>query len=259
MILVIFLCVLLGFPTSAIALEKYGRTTPSFDAPEEERISGYALMSMFLLNTSFTARPDNTGLVGSRYMLHLERDVLNHRLTLYTDHNVFTDKTMGWMHTSEWDGTIGMMGPLGHDFRWRLQYERDSSLDRHTITQSYANVLITKMWDTELIDAYIGAGGLFYNESYFARPNNTGRALFNYVAHLDLHFFDDHLIPYADAMMFTDRTAQNVMMPSELDWIIGVAFRQENREVAVFFEQDRSIDRVGLTQQYLAIQVRYAF
>jgi len=258
MILIILLCLLL-FPSTAHGLEKYGRTTPSFESLEEEHISGYALASMFLLNNSFTARPNNTGLVGTRYMLHLERDVLDHRVTLYTDNNFFTDKTMGWLRTSEWDGTVGAMGPLGDGYRWRLQYERDSSIDRSTLSQSYANVLITKMWDTELIDAYIGAGGLFYNDSYFARPNNTGRTLFDYVAHIDFHFFDEHLIPYADAIMFTDRTASNVFRPTELDWILGIAFRQGNREIALFFEQDRSVDRVGMSQEYFAVQVRYAF
>lgn len=258
MILIILLCFLL-FPSSAYGLEKYGRANPSFEKPEKELISGYALYSLFLLNNSFTARPDNTGKAGSRYMLHLERDFLDHRVTLYTDNNFITDETAGWLRFSEWDGTIGMTGPLGNDFRWRLQYERDSSIDRSTLAQSYANVLITKMWDTELIDAYIGTGGLFYNDSYFARPNNTGSALLNYVAHIDLHFFDDYLIPYADVNMFTDRTASNVFRPTELDWIVGIAFRQKNREIALFFEQDRSIDRVGMTQEYLAAQIRYAF
>ncbi len=259
MILMMILCLALGVPSTSFAIEKYGRTAPAIDAPDEERISGYLMVSVFALNNSFAARPNNTGLTGSRYMLHLERDVLNHRLTLFTDQNFLTDKTMGVAHVSEWDGTYGMRGSITPEYQWRLQYERDSGVDQDTISQSYASLTVTRTWGADWIDAYVGVGGLLYNNQYFARPNNTGRALLNYIGHVDFHFLGKEWIPFVDAIALTDRNNSNVFSPTELDWIVGLAYRQENREIAIFHEQDRPIDTRGLVQQYLAIQLRYSF
>ena len=64
---------------------------------------------------------------------------------------------------------------------------------------------------------------------------------------------------FSSIIFFLNDSASNVFRPTELDWIVGIAFRQKNREIALFFEQDRSIDRVGMTQEYLAAQIRYAF
>ena len=42
---------------------------------EETLFGGYFLTAAFVSNPTFTARPDNTGLVGLRHMLHLETDL----------------------------------------------------------------------------------------------------------------------------------------------------------------------------------------
>jgi hypothetical protein len=42
------------------------------------------------------------------------------------------------------------------------------------------------------LTVYAGAGWLFHNKNYFARPDNTGRALFQYVAHADLDLFKNN-------------------------------------------------------------------
>ncbi len=75
------------------ALEKYGRPLPSMEeaddtaarAAEETLFGGYFLTAAFVKNPTFAARPDNTGLVGLRYMLHLETDLYKQYLTFYTD------------------------------------------------------------------------------------------------------------------------------------------------------------------------------
>jgi hypothetical protein len=185
----------------ALGLEKYGRPLPSMDEPEHEAreeeetlFGGYLLTGAFVKNPTFAARPDNTGLVGMRHMLHLETDLYKQYLTFYTDQNFFSDRTDGWIKLTEWDGTFAFTGVLDR-FNWRLQYERDAPLDRRGLKQAYADALVTarfqaiqdstwwrRTFPNQNLTAYAGAGWLFHNSQYFARPNNTGRALFRYVA-----------------------------------------------------------------------------
>jgi hypothetical protein len=260
----------------ASALEKYGRPLPSMDDPngrevEESLFAGYLLTSAFASNRTFTARPDNTGLVGMRHMLHLETDLYKQYLTFYTDQNFFSDRTNGWIELSEWDGTYALTGVLGH-VNWRLQYERDVPIDRKGLTQEYADGLVTakfqavqdmsgwrRMFPNQNLTVYAGAGWLFHNRNYFARPDNTGRALFRYVAHADLDLYKNKLVLYGDVNMFTDRDAGNQASPTELDWIIGLAVRWRNMEFAIYHEQDQPLDRAGLVQKYLALQLRFSF
>jgi len=134
-------------PCDVSALEKYGRPLPALDnatsrGAEESLFAGYFLTSVFATNPTFAARPDNTGLVGLRHMLHLETDLYKQYLTFYTDQNFFSDRTNGWIELSEWDGTYALTGVLGH-LNWRLQYERDIPIDRKGITQEYADGLVT--------------------------------------------------------------------------------------------------------------------
>jgi hypothetical protein len=106
---------------------------------------------------------------------------------------------------------------------------------------------------------YVGAGWLFHNSNYFARPDNTGRALFRYVAHADLDLYKNKVVLYGDVNMFTDRDSSHQARPSELDWIIGLALRWRDMEFAVYREEDRPLDREGLVQKYVAVQLRVSF
>jgi hypothetical protein len=246
------------------ALEKYGRPLPSMEqADEAEReaeeslFGGYFLTAAFLDNPTFAARPDNTGLVGLRHMIHLETDLYKQYLTFYTDQNFFSDRTKGWIELSEWDGTYALTGLINR-FGWRVQYERDAPLDKSGIKQIYADVLgmvrfqSSEDWawwrrhfPLQSLSAYAGAGWLFHNSNYFARPDNTGRALFRYVAHADLDVYRNRVVLYADVNMFTDREADNKANPTELDWIIGIALRWRDMELSVYREEDRPLDRAG--------------
>ena len=275
---VVVLTCLLVWNVPAIALEKYGRPLPSMDdadkmAPgaEESLVAGYLLTGIFARNPTFAARPDNTGLVGFRHMLHLESDLYKQYLTFYTDQNFFSDRTKGWIELSEWDGTYGLTGVLG-PVTWRLQYERDAPLDRRGITQSFADGLVTgrfqavqdlpgwrRLLPNQNLTAYAGAGWLFHNNSYFARPDNTGLALVRYVAHADFDLYRNKVVLYGDINLFTDRNSDSKASPTELDWIVGIALRWRGAEVAVYHEQDRPLDRGGLVQRYLAVQLRYSF
>jgi hypothetical protein len=266
----------------AYALEKYGRPLPALEADkdgptpngreeEESLIGGYFLSSAFVSNPSFTARPDNTGLVGLRHMLHLETDLFKQYLTVYTDQNFFSDRTNGWIKLSEWDDTYGLTGLVGH-WGWRVQYERDKPLDRRGLQQLYADALVTyrfkagqdwtwwkRLLPNQDLTAYAGPGWLFFNKSYFARPDNTGAALFRYVGHFDLDLYQERVILFGDVNMFTDRTARSRIRPSELDWILGIAVRWRDYELSLYQESDQPLDRGGLVQKYWAVQVRVAF
>lgn len=265
-------------PQPAHGLEKYGRPLPSMDEPEHEAreeeetlFGGYLLTGAFVKNPTFAARPDNAGLVGMRHMLHLETDLYKQYLTFYTDQNFFSDRTSGWITLSEWDATFAFTGVIDR-FNWRLQYERDAPLDRRGLKQAYADALVTarfqatqdstwwrRTFPNQNLTAYAGAGWLFHNSQYFARPNNTGRALFRYVAHADLDLYKNKLVLYADTNLFTDREASNTLNPSELDWIVGIAVRWKDTELSFYREEDRPLDQSGLVQKYYAVQLRFAF
>jgi hypothetical protein len=59
---------------------------------------------------------------------------------------------------------------------------------------------------------------------------------------------------------FTDREAGNKLNPTEMDWIIGLALRfREDMELSVYREEDLSLDKPGLVQKYVAVQLRYSF
>jgi hypothetical protein len=277
------LITLSGLGTAPVfALEKYGRPLPALarekedQAPngreeEESLIGGYFLSSAFVSNPTFTARPDNTGLVGLRHMLHLETDLYKQYLTAYTDQNFFSDRKTGWIQLSEWDDTYGLTGLVDH-WGWRVQYERDKPLDKSGLQQIYADTLVTYRFNAQQdwtwlkrtfpnqgLTAYAGPGWLFFNKSYFARPDNTGAALFRYVAHFDLDLYQERVILFGDMNIFTDRTASSTIRPSELDWILGVAVRWHEYELSLYQESDQPLDRAGLVQKYTALQFRVAF
>ncbi|HSA62442.1 MAG TPA: hypothetical protein VLE03_09410 [Nitrospiraceae bacterium] len=267
------------WPSEAPALEKYGRPLPSMEeteteerAAEETLFGGYFMTAAFVHNPSFAARPDNTGLVGMRYMLHLETDLYKQYLTFYTDQNFFSDRTNGWIELSEWDGTYAFTGVVDH-FNWRLQYERDAPINpARGLKQIYADGLVTgkiqsaqdmawwrRLFPHQSLTMYAGAGWLFHNENYFARPDNTGQALFRYVAHADLDLYKNKVVLYGDINMFSDRELSNKVKPTELDWIVGIALHWRNMEFAFYSEQDMPLDRPGLIQKYLAVQLRFSF
>lgn len=279
-LLVLSIIGLLASPSLSLALEKYGRPLPSMKQPdsaaareaEETLFGGYFLTAAFVSNPTFAARPDNTGLVGLRHMLHLETDLYKQYLTFYTDQNFFSDRTKGWIELSEWDGTFALTG-LVDRFGWRIQYERDAPLDKSGTKQVYADTLLTSrfqatedlswwkgIFPNQNLTAYAGAGWLFHNSNYFARPDNTGKALIRYVAHADLDLYKNRVVLYGDMNLFTDREAGNKLNPTELDWIIGLALRfREDMEISVYREQDQPLDRPGLVQKYMAVQLRYSF
>jgi hypothetical protein len=204
-------------------------------------------------------------------MVHLDSDLAGEWLRFYTDQNVFSDRRSGWIELSEWDATFALTGLINR-WGWRLQYERDAPLDRTGTRQIYADAVITYQvgsatqsdwwrarFPNQNLSGYIGGGWLFHNENYFARPDNTGRALFRYLAHADLDLYQSRVVLFADTNWFSDRSRSDTVMPTELDWILGLAMRWNDYELAVLHEEDLPLDRRGLIQRYTAIQLRYDF
>jgi len=67
------------------------------------------------------------------------------------------------------------------------------------------------------------------------------------------------VVLFGDINMFTDSQSSNKVRPSELDWMVGLALRWQNTEVAMYYEEDHPLDRSGLIQKYLAVQLRFSF
>jgi hypothetical protein len=67
------------------------------------------------------------------------------------------------------------------------------------------------------VSGWLTLGWFAYNPSYFARPDNSGKALLRYNVHTELSLWGDLLSVGVDASMFSDRTARSALRPSELD------------------------------------------
>ena len=102
-------------------------------------------------------------------------------------------------------------------------------------------------------------GAALYNPSYAARPDNTGLALFRYVAHTELSVWHDYLSIGVDGTFFSDRRGGNVVAPSELDLTYEVIGRYNPFEVHLAYERDMPIDRGGLVQSFIYALFVYGF
>ena len=244
----------------AFALEKSGRVEMEEAAAPEIRFS--LALSDFVDNDSFRARPDNTGLVKYRYLGHLELQPRWSPVALVLDTNFFTDKERdNEFRPSEWDQAIGLLYRY-EQWAGLLRYERDMPIDKSGLVQAFAEFQGLWHQDNLLVqnsEFYAALGWLFSTQTYFARPDNTGRALFRYVLHGELPLYWQWLWLVGDTNFFTDRQESNAIAPSELDWIVGLAVRWKNWEVMAFQETDQSIDRGGLSQKYFALQLKWSW
>ncbi len=244
--------------SSSFALEKSGRVGMEEGRPPDVQFS--LAISDFVENTSFRARPDNTGIVKYRSLGHLEVTPHWSPVALVLDTNFFTDRDgPNEFRPSEWDQAIGFLYRYG---QWAglLRYERDMPIDKSGLVQAFTELQGLWHQDNLIIkesEFYAGLGWLFATQTYFARPDNTGRALLRYVLHAEVPLYREMFWLIGDTNFFTDRQRSNPLAPSELDWIVGVAVRWKAWEVMAFQETDQSIDRAGLSQKYIAIQLKW--
>ena len=129
---------------------KYGRRSPPWTNSgtrdsgrgRETLFGGYPLDRRLREKPTLAARPDNTGLVGMRHMLHVETDIYKQYLTFYTDQNFFSDRNNGWITLSEWDATFAFTGVIDR-FNWRCNTSVMPCLDRRGLKQAYADAPVT--------------------------------------------------------------------------------------------------------------------
>ena len=249
-------------------------------------VSGSASLGLSIYNPTYAARPDNTGLTLFRYAGHADVDLIGRRLSIPIDVNMFTDRTaVGFARKlvpSELDFITGLTTT------WRLgpgaieggaRFEIDLPLDRGGYVspparqnQKYGDVRARYLYSIGAIapglgpalrggdvKGYLTLGWFAINETYFARPDNTGLALFRYGVHTEISSWDDHLALGLDAVMFTDKQAENVFRPSELDFTPELIGRFSRYELHLAYERDMPVDRGGLVQQFVYLLAVVSF
>lgn len=269
-------------PQTAVALDKQGSAHGGKVGGEEERegfdVSGTAMLGLSLVNPSYAARPDNTGLALMRYALHADIDLIGRKLSIPLDVNLVTDRQRRGAQKfvpSELDVITGLttthrfVTGLGGELGARVEHDRP--VDRGGLTQTYADVrgrLLYSLGDVvpslrrDLADGdifgYATLGWFAFNPTYAARPDNTGRALFRYAGHVELSVWKDRVSLGFDTTFFTDRRT-SALRPSELDVTYEIIGHVGRYSLHLAYERDMPIDRGGYVQSFIYALFVYAF
>lgn len=240
-------------------------------------VTGSVLLGAAVINPTYAARPDNTGLALLRAAAHFDIDLIGSRLSIPVDLNVFTDRERRGakkLIPSELDIITGLTSTWPVD-RMALEvgarFEGDFPVDRGGYSQRYADVrgrllFALSAFEPAIQDALWGGDvtgaltlGVFaYNPTYAARPDNSGIALFRYALHLTLHLTTRFFVAF-DAVFFTDRE-RVIVAPSECDITPEIGFTIiPGLDVHVAYERDMPIDRGGLVQQLLLAHLSWDF
>lgn len=125
-------------------------------------ITGWATLGAFLVNPTYAARPDNTGLALMRYSLHAEMSCCGSHLALGLDGTSFTDRKTNAVRPSELDFTPELIARIS-PFEVHVAYERDMPVDRSGLVQHFVYVLAA--WSFDVVEhrrqepAHIEPGG----------------------------------------------------------------------------------------------------
>jgi hypothetical protein len=241
-------------------------------------VSGSLSAGVSVYNPTYAARPDNTGLALMRYAGHVDVDLIGHRLSIPIDVNMFTDKERegaAKFAPTELDiiGGVTSTWPVGRGaVEVGARYEEDRPLDRPGSKQKYADVRARYLYSLErYFDGLSGAlrggdirgwatlGWFAYNPTYFARPNNTGLAFLRYALHTEISGFDHKVALGLDATFFTDKTLDNRLRPTELDFTPAIIVRPGDFEVHLAYEIDMPLDQDTLKQQFIYLLGVWAF
>jgi len=263
-----------ALPRTALALDKqgsaHGGKVGEREEPEGFNVSGAAMLGLALVNPSYAARPDNTGLALMRYALHLDIDLIGRKLSIPVDVNLFTDRQRrGALKFSptELDIITGLTTTQklvrGLDAEVGARVEHDRPLDRGVFTQTYADVRTRLLYSLgevvpslkrDLVDGDITGFATFgwfaLNPTYAARPDNTGNALFRYAGHAQLSVWKNRVSLGFDATFFTDRRT-SALRPSELDATYEIIGHLGSYELHLAYERDMPIDRGGYVQDFI--------
>jgi hypothetical protein len=241
-------------------------------------VSGAVSSGVSIINPSYAARPDNTGLALMRYAAHADVDLIGQRLSIPLDVNMFSDRLRQGVDKfapTELDliGGVTSTWPVGQSaVEMGARFEYDRPLDRPGANQRYADLRTRYLYSLARylpglakalrdgdVSGWATLGWFAYNPTYFARPNNTGRALFRYGLHAEVSTFDDLVSLGFDATMFTDRFAPNPLRPSELDFTPEIIFHRAAYEVHLAYEWDMPLDQPGISQRFLYLLAVWSF
>jgi len=274
-------------PRAARALDKQGSAhggAVSAGGLDDDAfdVSGALTLGTAVVNPSYAARPDNTGLALMRYAAHADVDAVGRKLSIPLDVNLFSDRTRrgaGVFDPSELDviGGLTTTRPVGPgDFELGARVEHDRPVDRGLFaggqfTQTYADVRARYLYSLRKIAPSVGRdlvdgdlsgwgtlGWFAINPSYAARPDNSGLALFRYTAHTELSVWHDHMSLGVDGTFFTDRRVA-ALRPSECDLTYEVIGRDGVFEMHLAYERDMPVDRGGLVQSFVYALLVYDF
>jgi hypothetical protein len=239
--------------------------------------SGSASLGVSVYNPTYAARPDNSGLALFRYAAHFDIDLIGRRLSIPLDINMFTDRLAVGLPRKLVPSELDII--TGVTTTWRLgpgaleggaRIEIDSPLDKGgypgptSARQTYGDIRARYLYSVAAfapgiqpllrggdIRGWLTLGWFAYNRNYFARPNNTGLALFRYAAHAEISMFNDHVALGLDAIFFTDKLASNVFRPTELDFTPEIIVRFARYEVHLAYERDMPLGEDTLIQQFV--------
>jgi hypothetical protein len=259
------LAMVLGSAVPAFAIDKQGSAHGGQVGGDGGGFawSGSLLAGVSLYNPSYAARPDNTGLALMRYAAHADIDLMGRRLSIPIDINTFTDKEKSGFHKfalSELDVIVGVtsthaVGDGAVEVGARV--EQDRAVDKDVPAQTYADARVRYLTAFGNLRLATTLGWFIINRSYYARPDNTGKALFRYGLHPE-YSFSEHLALGVDFTFFTDREA-NPVRPSELDLAPELVARSGPFEAHLAYERDMNLDRGSFKQQFVYVLLAWNF
>jgi hypothetical protein len=110
-------------------------------------VTGYATLGWFVVNPTYGARPDNSGLALFRYAAHSELSLWHRHLALGVDGTFFTDKkASNPVRPSELDLTFELIA-RAEPFEVHVAYERDMPLDERGLVQSLLYLVVAYGFD----------------------------------------------------------------------------------------------------------------
>lgn len=221
------------------------------------------LYANFVANNSYAANPSNAGLVYNRYAASVSYKPIDY-LFASVDANFFTDKSSNnrWSQASEFDHIL-KAGYTSEHVDIYLDYEKDRTIHGSDFAQTYGGLSAKYKFSSFGADMSATASRFFYNDNYYARPDNTGNALMRYNLHLD------YPLPYKlslslDNNIFTDKHAKNTwsdnFQASEWDYMTQLSYDLgHDTKVSLVRETDAPVDKSGLKQTYWALQMTFGF
>lgn len=261
----------------ALALNKQGLSISAAEGADADKapaqnVTGYVFAGALFYNPSYAARPDNTGRALTRWGGHLDLDLDRKYLTLTYDGNVFSDRdASSAARPSEHDHILGLLtrhGPL----ELGVHYETDRPADRAGDAQTYVDLDVRGYYDLfrawpglartlphQACMGFFTLAGFAYNRTYAARPDLSGLAMLRLVGHSEIDLYKPWLTFSIDLNFFTDRTVHAGLVPSELDITVGLVAHAGDFDVAVVAENDRPVDRGGVSQSYASLLLTYRF